>query len=173
MTKWKVLSSGFLIKQLFFEKSHFLHPHAQKTNQKLSKSFTFALKKSKKIQKIHFSKNASRWLLVTPNGFLSTPRTSKHLLAAPMHPRDTSKNFEQNPFLSLKMQFSSHYALKSWKNAFLSKMQRTKFFHKLYFMTNHARGRKYRTKLQNLLIRVLIKQLIFEKSIFSSSCWKN
>ena len=78
MTQWKVLSSGFLIKQLFFEKSHFLHPHAQKPNQKLRKSFTFALKKSKKIQKFHFSKNASRWLLVTPNGFLSTPKTPRN-----------------------------------------------------------------------------------------------
>ena len=41
-------------------KSHFLHPHAEKINQKLIKSFTFGLKKSKKIQKFHFSKNVSR-----------------------------------------------------------------------------------------------------------------
>ena len=118
MTKWKVLSSGFLIKQLFFEKSHFLHPHAQKSNQKLRKSFTFALKKSKKIQKFHFSKNASRWLLVTPNGFLTILRTFKHLLEAPMHPMGTSKNFSQNRIVGLKMHFSSSRPSRAWKNAF-------------------------------------------------------
>ena len=121
-TKWKDLSIRFLIKHLFFEKSHFLHPHAQKISQKLRKSFTFGLKKSKKIQNFYFSKNASRWLLMTPNGFPSTPRTPKHLLEAPMHPSDTSKNFWQNRFLGLKMHFSSFKALRAWKTAFLSKI---------------------------------------------------
>eukprot|EP00493_Phyllostaurus_siculus_P021246 UN21572 len=37
-----------------------------------------------------FASNTSRWLLVTPNGFLSTPWNPKHLLEAPMHPMGTS-----------------------------------------------------------------------------------
>ena len=127
MTQWKVLSSGFLIKQLFFEKSHFLHPHAQKSNQKLRKSFTFALKKSKKIQKFHFSKNASRWLLVTPNGFLSILRIWKHLLEATMQPMVTSKFFSQNLFLSLKMHFSSSSLFRAWKNEFSVEVSRIRF----------------------------------------------
>ena len=127
MTQWKFFSSGFLIKQLLFEKSHFLHPHAQKSNQKLRKSFTFALKKSKKIQKFHFSKNASRWLLVTPNGFLSILRTLKHLLEPPMQPMDTSKKFSKNRFLSLKMHFSSSSLFRASKNAFSVEISRIHF----------------------------------------------
>ena len=103
---------------------------------------------------------------MTPNEFLSTPRTPKHLLEAPMHPKDTSKNFRQNRFLGLKMHFSSLKALRAWKNAFLSKIQRTKLFYKLCFMTHHARGRKNRTKWKYLWSRFLIKHLFFEKFHF-------
>ena len=128
MTKWKVLSSGFLIKQLFFEKSHFLYPHAQKTNQKLSKSFTFGLKKSKKIHKFHFSKNASIWLLVTPNGFLSTPRTSKHLLEAPMHPRHPpQKNFDKIDFWAWKCIFQASRLLGLEKTHFWARFKEQNF----------------------------------------------
>ena len=60
-----------------------------------------------------FASNASRWLLVTPNGFLSTLRILKHLLESPMHPMGTSKKFSQNRFLSLKMHFSSSILFRS------------------------------------------------------------
>ena len=96
----------------------------------------------------------------------ATPQTPKHLLEAPMHPRDTSKNFWQNRFLGLKMHFSSIKALRAWKNAFLSKIQRTKFFSRLCFMTNQVRRRKYRTKWKVLSSRFLIKHLFFEKCHF-------
>ena len=118
MTKWKDLSSRFWIKQLFFEKSHFDHLHAQKTLKKQRKSFTFCLKKSKKIQNFCFSKNCSIWLLMLPNASLSTPRTPKHLLEAPTPPRDTSKKFSKNRFLDLKLHFSSLRVLQAWKTCF-------------------------------------------------------
>ena len=105
-------------------------------------------------------------LLIPPNGFLSTPRTPKHLLEAPMHPMDTPKNFWENRFWDLKFHFSSFKALRAWKNAFLSKIQRTKLFSRLHFMAHHAMGRKYGTKWKDLSIRFLIQDLFFEKSHF-------
>ena len=105
-------------------------------------------------------------LLIASNEFLSTPRTPKHLLEAPMHPMDTPKKFWENRFWGLKFHFSSSKAFRAWKNAFLSKIQRTKLFSRLYFMTHHARGPKYRTKWKDLSIRFLIKDLFFEKSHF-------
>ena len=105
-------------------------------------------------------------LLIPPNGFLSTPRTPKHLLEAPMHLMDALKHFWENRFWGLKFHFSSSKAFRAWKNAFLSKIQRTKLFSKLYFMDHHARGKKYRTKWKDLSIRFLIKDLFFEKSHF-------
>ena len=131
MTEWKVLSIGFLIKQLFFEKSHFLHPHAQKSNTKLKKSFTFALKKSEKNQKFHFSKNASRWLLVTPNGSLSTPRAPKHLLEAPMHPMGTSKKFHKFDFWAWKCIFQARGPPELEKTHFQSRFRWFNFINHL------------------------------------------
>ena len=105
-------------------------------------------------------------LLIPPNGFLSTFCTPKHLLEASIHPMDIPKNFWENRFGDLKFHFSSFKAFRAWKNAFLSKIQRTKLFSRVYFMARHARGRKYRTKWKDLSIRFLIKDLFFEKSHF-------
>ena len=128
MTKWKVLSSGFLIKQLFFEKSHFLHPHAQKTNQKLSKSFTFELQKSKKIQKFHFSKNASRWLLMTPNEFLSTPGPQNIFWKPPCTLRTHQKIFDKIDFWAWKCIFQVSRPSELEKTHFWAKFKGQNFF---------------------------------------------
>jgi len=147
------MSIRFLIKLLFFEKSHFLHPHAQKISQKLTKSFTFCLQKigGKKQTKFfffeecfHMAPNDSKWVQAPPD-----PKTS---FGSPHAPYGHIKNFTKSIF--------------GLENAFLSKIQRTIFFPRLCFMTNQVRGRKYRTKWKNLLIRFLIKQLFFEKSHF-------
>ena len=105
---------------------------------------------------------------MTSSKFLSTPAPEpQNIFWKPPRTLEThSKNFWQNRFLSLKVKFLSLNALKAWKNTFLSKIQGTKIFHRLYLMTNHARGRKYRTKWKDLSIRFLIKQLFFEKSHF-------
>ena len=125
----------------------------------------FLLEKSEKNSKFLFfekcfqmASNDSKWVPKHP----PDPKTS---FGSP-HASYGPKKIEKNRFWDLKFHFSSFKALRAWKNAFLSKIQRTKLFSRLYFITHHARGPKYRTKWKDLSIRFLIKDLFFEKSHF-------
>ena len=64
---------------------------------------------------------------MVPSAPLSTPRTPKYLLEAPIHPKNTLKKNSQNRFLDLKLHFSSLRIVQVWKNVFLSNFSLSNF----------------------------------------------
>ena len=133
-----------LSKQILFEKTHFLHLHAQKSNKKQRKSFIFRQKKSKKIQSFYFSKNASRMLLMASNEFLSTPRNPKHLLEAPQTPQTHFKKFLRKSIFQLENPFFKLGSSQSLKKRIFEQYSQNKIFlNTLFHVQSRQEAKEY------------------------------